>query len=96
MARAANTPIIFGTLDVEWHGPGDYDYYNAALLVDSAGVLNSQPPYRKSYRVPIVERVPFVNPRWFKVFKECCGCGRGQNVRPFDLSFGKVGVLSCY
>jgi apolipoprotein N-acyltransferase len=96
MSRAANTPIIFGTLDVEWHGPGDYDYYNAALLVDSAGVLNSQPPYRKSYLVPIVERVPFVNPRWFKGLKYFGGFGRGQNVKPFELSFGKVGVLICY
>ena len=41
-----------------WHGPGDYDYYNAAMLVDSTGVLNAQEPYRKSYLVPIVERVP--------------------------------------
>ena len=96
MARTSRTPILFGTLDLEWHGPGDYDYYNAAMLVDSMGVLNSQPPYRKSYLVPIVERVPFVNPRWFKSLKYFGGYGRGKNTKPFTVSFGKVGVLICY
>jgi apolipoprotein N-acyltransferase len=96
MARGSRTPILFGTLDVEWHGPGDYDYYNAAMLVDSMGVLNAQPPYRKSFLVPIVERVPFVNPRWFKSLKYFGGYGRGRNTKPFAVSFGKVGVLICY
>ena len=96
MARSSHTSILFGTLDVEWHGPGDYDYYNAAMLVDSMGVLNAQPPYRKSYLVPIVERVPFVNPRWFKGLKYFGGYGRGKNTKPFVVSFGKVGVLICY
>ncbi|MBA2683936.1 MAG: apolipoprotein N-acyltransferase [Gemmatimonadaceae bacterium] len=96
MAAVSHTPILFGTLDLVWHGPGDYDYYNAAMLVDSAGVLNAQEPYRKSYLVPIVERVPFVNPRWFKKLKYFGGYGRGQNTKPFTLSFGKVGVLICY
>ncbi|MEP7088356.1 MAG: apolipoprotein N-acyltransferase, partial [Gemmatimonadota bacterium] len=96
MAAMSHTPILFGTLDLVWHGPGDYDYYNAAMLVDSAGVLNAQEPYRKSYLVPIVERVPFVNPRWFKKLKYFGGYGRGQNTKPFTLSFGKVGVLICY
>jgi apolipoprotein N-acyltransferase len=96
MARQSRTPLLFGTLDLEWHGPGDYDYYNAAMLADSAGVLNAQPPYRKSYLVPIVERVPFVNPRWFKGLKYFGGYGRGKNTKPFVVSFGKVGVLICY
>jgi apolipoprotein N-acyltransferase len=96
MSRATRTPILFGTLDIEWHGPGDYDYYNAAMLSDSMGVLNAQPPYRKSFLVPIVERVPFVNPRWFKSLKYFGGYGRGKNTKPFVVSFGKVGVLICY
>ena len=96
MAATSRTPILFGTLDLVWHGPGDYDYYNAAMLVDSTGVLNAQEPYRKSFLVPIVERVPFVNPRWFKSLKYFGGYGRGQNTRPFVVSFGKVGVLICY
>jgi len=96
MSRDSRTPILFGTLDLEWHGPGDYDYYNAAMLVDSMGVLNAQQPYRKSFLVPIVERVPFVNPRWFKGLKYFGGYGRGKNTKPFEVGFGKVGVLICY
>lgn len=96
MARAAHTPILFGTLDIVWHGPGDYEYFNAAMLADSTGTIGSQPAYRKSYLVPIVERVPFVNPRWFAHLKYFGGYGRGQNTDPFVLSFGKVGVLICY
>jgi len=96
MARGAHTPILFGTLDIVWHGPGDYEYFNAAMLADSTGTIGSQPAYRKSYLVPIVERVPFVNPRWFAHLKYFGGYGRGQNTDPFVLSFGKVGVLICY
>ena len=96
MSREARTPILFGTLDLEWHGPNNYDYYNAAMLVDSMGVLNAQAPYRKSYLVPIVERVPFVNPRWFAQLKYFGGYGRGQNTKPFDVGFAKIGVLICY
>ena len=96
MSATSRTPILFGTLDVVWHSNGDYDYYNAAMLVDSTGVLNAQEPYRKSFLVPIVERVPFVNPRWFKSLKYFGGYGRGQNTKPFVVSFGKVGVLICY
>ena len=96
LAATSRTPILFGTLDVVWHSNGDYDYYNAAMLVDSTGVLNAQEPYRKSFLVPIVERVPFVNPRWFKSLKYFGGYGRGQNTKPFVVSFGKVGVLICY
>lgn len=96
MAAQSQTPIIFGTLDVVWHAAGVYDEYNAAMLVDSTGVLNAQEPYRKSYLVPIVERVPFVNPRWFKSLRYFGGFGRGQNTKPFAVSFGKVGVLICF
>ena len=96
MARGSQTPILFGTLDIVWHGPGDYDYYNAAMLADSTGTIGAQPPYRKSFLVPIVERVPFVNPRWFSHLKYFGGFGRGENTKPFVLSFGKVGVLICF
>jgi apolipoprotein N-acyltransferase len=96
MAALSRTPILFGTIDLEWHGQDDYDYYNAAMLVDSTGTIGSQPPYRKSYLVPIVERVPFVNPRWFAHLKYFGGYGRGKNLQPFTLPFGKVGVLICY
>jgi apolipoprotein N-acyltransferase len=98
LARDARTPILFGMLDYTITGPGldDYDYFNAATLVDSAGVIGAQPAYHKRYLVPIVERVPFLNPRWFSGMQYFGGFGRGTSARPFVLPFGRVGVLICY
>lgn len=98
LATVHHTPILFGVMDYELHGAGpeDYDYFNAAMLADSLGRIDTQPTYRKRYLVPIVERVPFVNPRWFASLKYFGGFGRGTGVRPFRLPFGGVGVLICY
>lgn len=96
LARGGGTPILFGVLDLTWPAPDHYEYYNAAALVDSAGRMGTQPTYHKSYLVPVVERVPFVNPRWFRMFKYFGGYGRGGDPVPFTFPFGKVGVLICY
>jgi apolipoprotein N-acyltransferase len=93
-------PILFGTIDLEWvdafSTPPKYNYYNAALLADSLGRIDAQPPYRKKYLVPIVERVPFLNPQWFSGIDYFGGFGRGGEPPPFALSFGEVGTLICY
>jgi apolipoprotein N-acyltransferase len=98
LARDASTPILFGMLDFTITGPGpdDWQYYNAAALVDSAGRLGTEPTYHKRYLVPIVERVPFLNPRWFSGMQYFGGFGRGTSAQPFVLPFGRVGVLICY
>jgi apolipoprotein N-acyltransferase len=99
LAASSHTPILFGVLDITFPNPNDssdYDYYNAAMLVDSLGRLGTQPTYRKSYLVPVVERVPFLNPRWFRSLKYFGGYGRGGHPEPLTLPFGKVGVLICY
>jgi apolipoprotein N-acyltransferase len=66
------------------------------MLADSTGRIDVQHPYRKTYLVPIVERVPFVNPNWFSHLEYFGGFGRGGTPVPFSLPFGKVGVLICY
>ena len=98
IAAAYHTPIIFGVLDVVFADGGDeqYEIYNAAMLADSTGRLGSQPPYHKSYLVPIVERVPFLNPRWFGGLRYFGAFGRGVHPTPFSFAFGKVGMLICY
>ncbi|HET7459168.1 MAG TPA: apolipoprotein N-acyltransferase [Gemmatimonadaceae bacterium] len=108
LARVERVPLIFGTLDIQWKRPfappsagtGDgepqYDYYNAALLADAGGRIGVAPPYRKGYLVPIVERVPFLDPAWFGGLKYFGGFGRGIDPEPFVLPFGKAGVLICY
>ncbi len=96
LAAETHTPLLFGVLDVTWLSPVSYDYFNAAELADSTGQLGAQPAYHKEYLVPIVERVPFVNPRWFEGLKYFGGFGRGVDPEPFQLPFGRLGVLICY
>jgi apolipoprotein N-acyltransferase len=95
LARLTRTPLVLGVLDVRFFGP-DYEIYNAAMLADSAGVIGAQPAYHKSYLVPIVERVPFVNPKWFAGLKYFGGFGRGGAPVPYRLPFGRAGVVICY
>ena len=96
LSTIEGTPIITGVLDAQFSSPTEYEYYNAAVVVDASGRLGTQPPYYKAYLVPIVERVPFVNPRWFRNLKFFGGFGRGTSTRPFVFTFGRVGVLICY
>jgi apolipoprotein N-acyltransferase len=99
LAREYHTPILFGVLDLTFPDPLDpsrYNYYNAAMLADSLGRVGTQPAYHKTYLVPVVERVPFLNPAWFGKLRYFGGLARGARPMPFELSFGKVGVLICY
>jgi apolipoprotein N-acyltransferase len=96
LSRPTGVPILFGVLDVQFHPGGDYDYFNAALLTDSRGRVGAHPPYRKEFLVPVIERVPFVNPDWFRGMRYFGGYGRGDDPAPMELPFGKLGVLICY
>ncbi len=98
LARTGHAPILFGLIDytITGPGPGDFDYFNAATVVDTSGRIGVQPAYHKAYLVPIVERVPFINPRWFAGLKYFGGFGRGTGAVPFTFPFGRVGVLICY
>ncbi|CAN5650251.1 apolipoprotein N-acyltransferase [soil metagenome] len=93
---SSGVPILFGFLDSTTPMPYGFEYYNAAALTDNLGNLSGQAPYRKSFLVPIVERVPFVNPAWFARFNYFGSFGRGVDPVPFALPFGTVGVLICY
>jgi apolipoprotein N-acyltransferase len=97
LARESRTPIVAGALDVEWGDtPTDYQYYNAAFVFDSTGSNRTQPSYRKTYLVPIVERVPFVNPRWFGKLEYFGGFGRGDRFPVYRIREGGFGILICY
>jgi apolipoprotein N-acyltransferase len=90
------TPMVVGFMDSSNPRVQPFAYYNAALLTDPRGNISPQPPYRKHYLVPIVERVPFVNPDWFAGVDYFGGFGRGESEQPFSVQFGTVGVLICY
>jgi apolipoprotein N-acyltransferase len=96
LARAEGSAILFGITDYVFTGPETYEYYNAAMLTDEAGRLGKFPVYHKQFLVPVVERVPFLNPKWFSGLTYFGGFGRGENRPPYSLSFGQFGVLICY
>jgi apolipoprotein N-acyltransferase len=92
------TPMIVGFMDSSdpQSRTTPFSYYNAALLTGPRGYISPQPPYRKHFLVPIVERVPFLNPDWFRGINYFGGFGRGTTEDPFHLDFGTAGVLICY
>ncbi len=96
LAREYHTPILVGGLDVQFYSNGSLDYYNAAFLFDSTGSDRAQPSYRKTCLVPLVERVPFLNPHWFGDLKYFGGFGHGGRLPVYRVSGGKFGVLICY
>ena len=95
LAATTHAPLLFGVLDVTWSSRTAYEIYNAADVAEPSGFI-VQPSYHKEYLVPIVERVPFVNPRWFEGLKYFGGFGRGHDPEPYRVPLGTVGVLICY
>lgn len=94
-ARTTRTPLLAGGVDAVFYTGGSYDYYNAAFFYDSTGDRSVYPVYHKQYLVPVVERVPFVNPRWLHL-KWFGGFGRGHELPLYATGIGKFGVLICY
>jgi len=96
VAEHSGIPLLTGGLDIVWdESHENYEYYNSAFLFDSEGRKESSPVYHKRYLVPIVERVPFVNPRWFKL-QWFGGFGVGEFGELYDVDIGRFGVLICY
>jgi len=91
LARAYHTPFLIGAVD--W--PHGDDYWHAAFFFDSAGSRAGYPVYHKRYLVPITERVPFVNPRWFHL-QFFGGFGVGDFGALYDTGLGRFGVIICY
>lgn len=101
LAASTRVPQLVGAQSWELTAPEaenpyeSYEYYNAALLFDSLGAHESQPEYRKGYLVPITERVPFVNPRWFDL-QFFGGFGIGHERPVYAIASGTFGVMICY
>jgi apolipoprotein N-acyltransferase len=102
LSAPTRIPILFGVLDVEFlttrapDGSQEYEVFNAAMTTDSSGAIAPQRPYRKEFLVPVVERVPFLDPDWFKGLRYFGGFGRGKDQPPFRYAFGDAGILICY
>jgi apolipoprotein N-acyltransferase len=102
LGSIGHVPILFGVIDIRYNSPPvaglpiDYDYFNAAMLTDSLGRVGEYPPTRKQYLVPVVERVPFLNPKWFGGMKYFGGYGVGEGATVYHEPWGGFGVLICY
>ncbi len=94
-ARERHTPLVVGGMDAE-PAPGRWKYFNAAFVYDADGRPAPEPPYHKNYLVPIVERVPFVNPAWFSHLQWFGGATPGKPGPVYTLPLGRFGILICY
>ncbi len=93
---AQPTPVLTGVLDSDNPMVQPFHYYNAAILTTPEGFVSRRSVYRKQFLVPIVERVPFLNPDWFRSVNYFGGFSHGKNEPPLRVSFGKIGVIICY
>ena len=102
LGATGHVPILFGVIDLRYNSPPsagtpvDFDYFNAAMLTDSLGRVGEFPATRKQYLVPVVERVPFLNPKWFGSLKYFGGYGVGEGATVYREPWGSFGVLICY
>lgn len=102
LGRDGHVPILFGVIDLRYNSPpsagapADFDYFNAAMLTDSLGRVGEYPATRKQYLVPVVERVPFLNPKWFRSLRYFGGYGLGEGATVYREDWGRFGVLICY
>jgi apolipoprotein N-acyltransferase len=94
-ARDSRLPVLTGGLDVKFFDNQQYAYYNAAFFYDSTGMRDTGAVYHKHYLVPVVERVPFIPPRWIRL-KWFGGFGRGESLPVYGSPGARFGVLICY
>ncbi|HVZ78728.1 MAG TPA: apolipoprotein N-acyltransferase [Gemmatimonadaceae bacterium] len=95
-AISGRATVLTGIIDLKRIGENDYDIFNAAMVMDPDGFVH-QPIYHKGKLVPIVERVPFLNPHWFASWGKYFGSfGRGGEPVIYRTAFGTFGVLICY
>lgn len=93
-ARRLDAGLLYGGIGSEDLGEGEFAYYNSAFLVDSTGTRTSR--YDKRNLVPVVERVPFVNPDWFRMMNYFGGYSVGGRRGTMTAAGTSFGVLICY
>jgi apolipoprotein N-acyltransferase len=95
-AAQTRTPLVIGGLDATPLPSGGWDIFNAAFVYGADGRPAPEPPYHKHYLVPIVERVPFVNPHWFRALRFFGAFAVGDRGPVYQLPVGRFGILICY
>ena len=105
-ARGAGAPILLGALGYEGRLPSDHRTYNSAFLVTPAGRTGYR--YDKRHLVPVVERVPWIDPTRLGSGRDFGAYARGQGwplARTRDVAgepgsalegAGAFGVMICF
>lgn len=98
LSERLEADVLWGAIGSRDHGGGDFDYFNSAFLTRPGEGRVAR--YDKRFLVPIVERVPFLPPEWFRMLPNFGGFGVGAWGRPLavDTSAGAAsfGVMICY
>lgn len=95
VARRFDARVAFGALGCEVREDGTCQPYNSAFLADGSGRYLER--YDKRYLVPVVERVPFVDPVGLAGPTYFGGFAEGGRLPVMRASNGAgFGVLICY
>ena len=100
LAGRMGAPVLYGATGIRDRGGTGFDHFNAMFLRSAEGRRVGW--YAKRRLVPVIERVPFVPPSWFRgwfaeVFGPYFG-GQTPGPAPELLPAGdaRFGVLVCY
>ena len=99
LAHEVRSPILVGGYGYDFPaGRAKPLYYNAAFLMTPTGLAPTE--YDKHYLVPIVERVPFIDPAWLEgitgPMEWFGGLSRGRRTDLFPAGAARFGALICY
>lgn len=94
LGERLETRVLIGGFGADALGEGEYAIFNSAFLLEPDGAVG--PRYDKRYLVPVVERVPFVNPAWFTSQRYFGGFGRGVDAPTYRTDGAGFGILICY
>ena len=94
LSRESQSAVLFGAIGIENRSQEEWEYYNSAYLIGARAT--SRPRHDKAHLVPVVERVPFLDPDWFDWAEYFGGFAVGQSPAVMELREGRFGVLICF
>ncbi len=94
LAFGTGASVVYGAIGIQNLSHEEWKYFNSAFLIDAFGRPVGR--YDKHHLVPFVERVPFLNPEWFKWAEYFGGFAVGRNLTPLESGDLRFGVLVCY
>ncbi len=98
LGASVDADVLIGALGARDLEGGEYQLFNSAFLLRPG--MGRVARYDKRYLVPIVERVPFLDPSWFSGLRFFGGFGVGVPLPPLEITgergAARFGVMICY